>query len=184
MTDFTLHTVDSCPQDSQPLLHSSIRNFGWIPNQSALMAQSPGLLKSYQLAHEQVIACSLNEAEKTVVWLSVGLLHHCQYTQDAHVFIARKNAVDESLIQALLQHQPLPEKLECLRSFTQAITLGQGQVAPQAVDAFLQAGFTRTQILEVILAVAQKFMSTTMNHITHTATDAQFTVNPREEVPA
>ena len=48
-----------------------------------------------------------------------------------------------------------------LRTLTLSVVRGRGNVDDDAVQAFLDAGFTTRQILEVVLGVAQKVMSNT-----------------------
>ncbi len=38
---FKLHTRETAPADSQPLMEWSLKNFGMIPNLHAVMAQAP-----------------------------------------------------------------------------------------------------------------------------------------------
>ena len=50
----------------------------------------------------------------------------------------------------------------------------RGNVDDAAVKAFLDAGFTRRHILDVVLGVAQKVMSNYTNHLANTPIDAPF----------
>ena len=45
------------------------------------------------------------------------------------------------------------------------------------VDAFIDAGFTKAQVLEVVLAAAVKTISNYTNHIADVPLDAAFEVN-------
>ncbi len=45
---FELHTQETAPAESQPLLEKSVKNFGMIPNLHAVMAEAPALLEAYQ----------------------------------------------------------------------------------------------------------------------------------------
>jgi alkylhydroperoxidase family enzyme len=51
---------------------------------------------------------------------------------------------------------------------------GRGRVAEQEVDAFLAAGFSRAQVLEVVLGVGLKTLSNYTNHLAQTPVDAAF----------
>ena len=46
MTDFALHTADTTPEASKPLLAKSQAAFGMIPNLHAVMAEAAGDRKS------------------------------------------------------------------------------------------------------------------------------------------
>jgi hypothetical protein len=47
MTSFSLHTVDTAPEASKPLLATAGRAYGFVPNLLAGMATSPALLEGY-----------------------------------------------------------------------------------------------------------------------------------------
>jgi len=65
-------------------------------------------------------------------------------------------------------------RLEALRTFTLSMVRDRGKVDERAVQAFLDAGFTKRQILEVILGISQKAMSNYTNHLAQTPVDAPF----------
>ncbi|WNJ97827.1 carboxymuconolactone decarboxylase family protein [Vibrio ruber] len=175
MIEMKLHTIDSAPDDSRPLLQSSIDNFGWIPNQSAYMAESPDLLASYQFAHDRFSQCSLDEAEKAVVWLTTGVINQCPYTIKAHRWIAIHQGVASDIVDKMI-HRPeqLPPRLAALHQFTQAVILAQGSIPKDKARHFLDAGFTQQNMLDVILGISQKTMSTLLNSLADTAVEAQF----------
>lgn len=175
MSVLKLHTIDSTPEKSKALLQSSIDNFGWIPNQSAYMSESPSLLAAYQRAHDLFIDSALSEEEKAVVWMTTGIENSCDYTVQAHAFIALAKGVDEQVVDAIA-HEPtqLTARLSALRIFTLAVIHCRGHLSPQAIEALLQAGFSKQQMLDVILGVSQKTMSTLLNGIAGTEIDEAF----------
>ncbi len=170
-----LHTIDSAPEKSKALLQSSIDNFGWVPNQSAYMSESPSLLAAYQRAHDLFIESSLSEEEKAVVWITCGVENHCTYTVQAHAFIALTKGVDASVVDAIA-HDPtrLNARLQALHNFTLKVIHCRGILGKQTVDAVLRAGFSKQNMLDVILGVSQKNMSTILNSIAGTEIDDRF----------
>ena len=46
MTEFEIHTAQSAPDRSKPLLEQTKAAFGVVPNLHAVMAEAPGLLES------------------------------------------------------------------------------------------------------------------------------------------
>ncbi len=68
----------------------------------------------------------------------------------------------------------LNAKLAALRTFTLSVVRDRGYVDDSAVQAFLDAGFTKRQILEVILGVSQKVMSNYTKHLANTPVDTAF----------
>ena len=97
------------------------------------------------------------------------MLNACEYCTAGHTYLARAAKLDEAAIQALRSSQPIADaRLEALRGFAESVVRERGFVGDAAVDAFLAAGFTRENVLEVITIVATKTISNYVNHITHT----------------
>lgn len=175
MFDFPLHDQDSAPADSKPLLEKSMEGFGMIPNLHAVMAEAPGLLEAYQRLHQLFTETSFNADEQTVVWQSINVEHRCHYCVPAHTGIAKQMKVDDEITDALRNETALPTaKLEALRDFTLSVVRERGNVGDKAVQAFLDAGYTQRQVLEVVLGVAQKTMSNYVNHLAETPVDKPF----------
>lgn len=175
MTEFTLHTQETAPEESRPLLDNSLKAFGMIPNLHAVMADSPQHLEAYQKLHELFQQTSLSVVEQTIVWMTINVEHACHYCVPAHTAIAHMQKVNAGLIESLRNASPLEdEKLEALRQFTLKVVRQRGAVSDGDVEAFLAAGYTQRQVLDVILGVAQKVMSNYVNHLAETPVDAPF----------
>ncbi|HDZ74611.1 MAG TPA: carboxymuconolactone decarboxylase family protein [Aurantimonas coralicida] len=172
MTDFTLHDETTAPDDSKPLLAKSKAAFGRIPGLHAVMAEAPGLLEAYQKVHELFVNSSFDKDELTVVWQTVNVENACHYCVPAHTGIAKNMGVDDAISDALRNKTPLPNaRLEALRDFTLSVVRDRGNVDDSKVQAFLDAGFTKRNILEVILGYSQKVMSNYTNHLADTPVD-------------
>jgi len=173
MTDFTIHAIESAPQESRPFLEDSNKAFGRVPGLHGVMAEAPALLDGYKHLHNLFQnATSFDKDELTVVWQTINVEHACHYCVPAHTGIAKMMQVDDRISTALRNEEPLPNaRLESLRTFTLQVVRQRGNVSDADVQAFLDAGFTRQQILEVILGVAQKVMSNYTNHLANTPVD-------------
>ncbi|MFQ1699403.1 carboxymuconolactone decarboxylase family protein [Loktanella agnita] len=175
MATFKIHTVETAPESGKPLLEKSLKANGRIPGLHGTMADAPPLLAAYQVAHEQFMATSLTNEEKTVVWQTINVESNCHYCVPAHTGIAKMMQVDDAITEALRNETPLPTaKLEALRTFTLALIRDRGFVADADTQAFLDAGYTETNILEIILGAAQKLMSNYTNHFAKTPVDQVF----------
>ncbi|MEM9726017.1 MAG: carboxymuconolactone decarboxylase family protein [Pseudomonadota bacterium] len=175
MTDFKLYSDMDAPAASKALLEKSRAGFGRIPNLHAVMAEAPGLLEAYQKTHQLFMQSSFDKDEQTVVWQTINIEHDCRYCVPAHTAVAEGMGVSAALSDALRESAPLPTpRLEALRSFTLKLVRARGKLGDRDVAAFLEAGFTRRQILEVILCLSQKVMSNYTNHIADTPLDAPF----------
>jgi len=164
MADFTIHDENTAPEDSKALLLDSKKRVGMIANLHGVMAEAPGLLNGYRQLNDLFLATSFDNEEKTVVWQTVNVEHNCTYCVPAH-----------TITEALRNETPLPNaRLEALRNFTLGVVRDRGAVSDEDVQAFLDAGFTKRNILEVILGVSMKVMSNFTNHLADTPLDAPF----------
>jgi alkylhydroperoxidase family enzyme len=172
MTDFTLHTIDTAPEASKPLLETSRKAFGRIPGLHAVMAESPKAFEAYQVLHKLFTETTFSADEMTVVWQAINVEHACHYCVPAHTGIAKMMKVDDAVTDALRNETPLPtERLEALRTFVLTMVRSRGTATEAEVQAFLDAGYTREQVLEVVLGIAQKVMSNYINHLADTPVD-------------
>ncbi|GAA3855628.1 carboxymuconolactone decarboxylase family protein [Celeribacter arenosi] len=175
MATFPIHTIESAPEAGKPLLETSLKANGRIPGLHGTMAAAPPLLAAYSFAHQQFMATSMTDEEKTVVWQTINVESNCHYCVPAHTGIAKMMKVDDEITEALRNETPLPTaKLEALRTFTLALVRDRGFVSDADTQAFLDAGFTETNILEIILGAAQKLMSNYTNHFAKTPVDQVF----------
>jgi alkylhydroperoxidase family enzyme len=176
MSDLTIHSLESAPADSREHLAASEKSFGFIPGLHRVMAEAPALLDGYKHLHNLFqTQTSFTNDELTVVWQTVNVEHNCHYCVPAHTGIAKAMKVDDAITNALRDETPLPDaRLEALRAFTLRVVRGRGDMTEADVRAFLNAGFTKRQVLEVILGVAQKVMSNYTNHLAETPVDDTF----------
>ncbi|MEE9330520.1 MAG: carboxymuconolactone decarboxylase family protein [Parvularculaceae bacterium] len=175
MTEFTIHTAETAPQDSKEMLAASKKAFGFVPNLHAVFAESPQALEAYKALSDLFAASSLSNDERNVVWLAINVEHHCLYCVPAHTWIAQSQGLDEDTVNALRSGSPLSDpKLETLRSFTLKVVRQRGVVTDADVEEFLSAGFTKQNILDVILGVTHKVLSNYTNHFADTPVDEPF----------
>ncbi len=175
MSTFDLHDPATAPEASRSMLEESERTFGMIPNLHRIMAESPELLDAYKHLHELFLNTSLTATEQNVVWLTINIEHRCHYCIPAHTAIAHGMNVDQEIIVALREERSLGDpRLDALRTFTLEVVRSRGNVAPESIETFLASGFSRRNVLEVLLGVAQKVMSNYLNQIAETPVDAAF----------
>ncbi|MBT0955833.1 carboxymuconolactone decarboxylase family protein [Alphaproteobacteria bacterium KMM 3653] len=175
MTEFTIHTIDSAPEAAKPALEASNAKNGRVPGLHGVMAESPELLQAYAQVHELFVASSLDADELTVVWQTINVENECHYCVPAHTGIAKMMKVDDAITEALRNGTPLPNaRLEALRTFTLQVVRQRGELTDAETQAFLDAGFTNRNILEVILGYSQKIMSNYVNHFAKTPVDGVF----------
>ena len=175
MKPFLVHTHETAPEASRGTLEKIRRAFGFVPNLMGVLAESPAALEAYVGVADAFDRCSLGAREKQVVLLTVSVENGCEYCVAAHSLIAAKSGLPEESIAAVRSKRPLSDaKLEAVHRFTRTVVGTRGRSSEAELQAFLAAGFSNAQILEIVVGVAQKTLSNYVNHMAGTPLDAAF----------
>ena len=175
MSEFKVHTVDTAPEASVPLLQKAEEAMGFIPNLIGVMAESPATIEGYLSLMSIFDKSSFTPTERQVAILAISRLNECDYCMAAHSVVASMQRVPADVIQAIRDDQPIADaKLEALRRFAATVVEKRGWLADEDVTAFTSAGYSRAQVLEVILATSLKTLSNYVNHVAETPLDDVF----------
>lgn len=157
------------------MLTGAEQKFGFVPNLLGIMAEAPATLEAYLNLGDLLGKTSFTPVEQQVIALSVSSYHQCEYCMAAHSGLAKMAGITDADLAALRAERLMPDaKLEALAQFSQAVVKGRGHVSEEAMIGFLTVGFTRAQILEVLVGVAMKTISNYTNHLADTPLDGQF----------
>lgn len=178
MTRFETYSLETAPDKSKDVLETVNKTYGFVPNLLGTMAEAPALAEAYLAIGKLFGKTSFSETERQVISLSVSRRNGCDYCVSAHSTIAKNNKVDERVIDAIRDDDAIGDaKLEALRKFATTVVEKRGWLDDGDVEAFLDAGYDRQQVLEVILGVAMKTMSNYTNHIAGTPLDEAFSAS-------
>lgn len=167
---FIVHNLDSAPPASKPQLEATAKAWGFVPTLHGTLAESPIALEGYNALFGLVAKSTLSPVEQQVAYMTANVFHECEYCTAGHTFLSRKAGMDEAVVQALRSGEAIPmnAKLEAVRAFTLAVLRERGFAGDGAVQAFLAAGYTKENVLEVVMIIATKVISNYTNHLTHT----------------
>ncbi len=178
MTDFKQHTIETAPKGSKAILENVQESYGFIPNLMATFAESPAAVEGYAALAGIFDKSDFTPAERQIVLMTNNRLNGCTYCMAAHTTISTMQGVPEDVIKTLRSGTSFADvKLEALRIFTANIVENRGNVNSTDTDAFIAAGYTQANVLEVILGTALKVMSNYTNHVAQTPLDDAFQPN-------
>ena len=169
--DLPWHSLETAGEKGRPVLEKAKAQVGFVPNMYAGMVNSPGLLETYLDGYARFRSGSgFTPAEQEVVFLTISRLNGCGYCMAAHSMIAaKKSGVPGPVLAAIREEKPIPDdKLATLAAFTETMVESRGLPVKAEVNAFLAAGYTERQVLEIILAIGVKTLSNYANHLLHT----------------
>lgn len=175
MTTFIIHNANSAPAGSKELLEATQRRKGLIPNLYGVLAEAPIAVEAYDALGSLLMRSSFTPTERHVVWFTINAYHDCHYCMAAHTFLAKGEGVPEDVIETARAVGAYEDpKLEALRVFTLNLVESRGWASAEALDAFLGAGFTKQNVLEIVVAISHKVLSNYTNHIVETPVDDAF----------
>ncbi len=169
MTAFTVHTIETAPEASKAKLADVKKAWGFVPTLHGMLAESPAALEAYDATFGLVSQTSLTPAEQQVVFLAVSVFHECEYCVAGHTYLGRMVKLDEQAISALRNGTPIADaRLQALRVFTETVVATRGFAGDAAVETFIAAGFTRANVMDLLVVIAAKTISNYANHLAHT----------------
>jgi alkylhydroperoxidase family enzyme len=105
--------------------------------------------------------------------MTANFENRCHYCTAGHSMLMKLSGMPEEVIEGLREGRPLADdRLEALRTYARELIERRGHVGDDALRAFLNAGFTRRQALEVLTGLAAKLISNFTNALAHTELDA------------
>ena len=175
MVDFVPHTIETAPERSGPGLRAAEQKLGFIPNMMAVLAESSAALDAYQAVQGAFATSSFTTAEQHFLALVISVVNGCTYCVPVYSGLSAETGIDQEVIDAVRDGGPINDgRLSVLRDFAAAVVEKRGRVKEAELDAFLAAGFTKAQVLEVIIAAAFKLISNYTNHIADIPLDDLF----------
>lgn len=159
MPDFAIHTLDTAPDASRSTLGAVSRAWGFIPKMHATLAGSPSALVGYETLFGQVATSTLSPVEQQVAYQAINVLHGCAYCTMGHTYLSRQAGMDEATVQCLRAGKaPSDARLAALWTFTRAVVEARGE-ARGAIPAFLAAGYSEANVLDVVAMIATKVIA-------------------------
>jgi len=169
-------TIAAAPASSQPIMESIQKSSGFIPNLMATMANSPEMLKGYLALDAEWDKTSFTPQERNFALLAASLENECGYCTAAHSTVAKAfQKVPAETVAAIRAGKPTGnQKTDALIALVREIVAKRGHASRATIDRFLAVGFTKTQVMELLMAVALKTISNYLDHINPAPLDAAF----------
>jgi uncharacterized peroxidase-related enzyme len=184
--NFTIYNTDNAPEESKPLLNAAKESFGFVPNLLGEFAEAPAALEGYLKLNEIVGKTSFSAKEQQLAILTVSIENECHYCSAIHSTILKNQLnADEEIVDAVRNGESVPhEKYNALVTYVRTVVKKRGFVDDSEMESFIDAGYTKQNVLEVNLIIALKTISNYTNHIANTPLDEAFEAERVEFVTA
>jgi alkylhydroperoxidase family enzyme len=155
MSNYPIQTIASAPEHSKSALEQLQRVFGVLPNIAAAIANSPKLINSLVGVFQQVHSSSLTEPEIQIVLLTDAVANSSAYAVAFHTALALQQGVSSEETGAIRERRlPADKRFAALSTLAKTLIEKRGHLSERELDAFIAAGFTKEQVLEVVAIVA------------------------------
>ncbi len=170
-------TEDTAAPRIRTIFAETSAAYGFVPNLYCRLGILPPLLETYLAGYSGFRGqAGFTPAEQELVFLVISVGNDCGYCVAAHSMVAdTMSKLPAEVTAAIRSGRSIPdEKLAALAAFTRVMLLTCGRPTPADAKAFLDAKYTETHILGILLALAVKTISNYANHLFRTPLDAAF----------
>lgn len=175
MFEFQIHDAASSPTQSRAILEAIQDKTGFIPNVFGLIAMAPVALDALVAVNSCFYKSSFTPSECEVIALATSVENRCNYCVAGHSTFALRHGVSPGDVDAIRAGRTAgDERLEALRLFTTVLLRKKGAVSETDIEAFLNAGFKRSQIFELLIGVVAKVMTNFASKLGRIPVDDQF----------
>ena len=170
MTAFSVPARDEVTPENQALFDNLKKALGFVPNLFATFALSPTALGMYLTL--QNAKSSLRPKEREVINLVVSQVNACEYCLAAHTAVGKMLGFTETQIVEIRRGRAsFDTRLDALARFVREVAQERGHVSAQVTDAFLGAGWTQANLVDVIMIVGDKTISNYLHSVTKIPVD-------------
>lgn len=171
MSRISLPGPEETPAASRPLLDGLARKLGSVPNLYRLLALSPAGLEGV-LGLGGALSRTLDGPLRERIAIAVAQVNGCDYCLSAHAYLGAKLAgLAPEEIAANRHGHSLDARADTAVSFAARVAQHRGQVTNEEVAQVIAAGFTETEVLEIVLQVALNGLTNLVNNVARTPVD-------------
>jgi len=165
MNRFSVPTRDQVSPENQAIFDNLKKMLSFVPNLYATFAHSATALGTYLAL--QNAKSSLNAKQREVVNLVVSQVNACEYCLAAHTAVGKMvGFTDAQILEIRSGHAAFDPKLDALARFVREMAEKRGHVAAASTEAFLEAGWTEGNLVDVTMVVGDKIISNYLHSVT------------------
>lgn len=170
MRPFDVPTKDDVSEQNKKIFDDLESKLGFVPNIYATYALSEEAPARYlTFANGKT---SLNNKEKEVINLIVSQVNGCKYCQAAHTQLGKMNGFsEEQTIELRKGHASFDKKTDALVKLAKGITENRGVISDDLLQSFFDAGYTKENLVDVIVNVGEKMTTNLLHNVTQIPVD-------------
>lgn len=167
--EFKVPSREEVGSQNQEIFDQLNKGLGFVPNLYATIGYSNNGLKRY--LDFQNAKTSLTNKEKEAVNLTVSQVNGCVYCQSAHTVLGKMNGFSEEQLLQFRKGFSENSKFDALVKLAKDITEHKGNVSTESLEEFFDAGYTKENLVDVILQVSDKIAMNYLHNLTKVPVD-------------
>lgn len=165
-------TVNDAPLAAQDVLSSVKHSLGSVPNMHRILSNSPAALKGYVYLNDALGTGSLDPATRERIALALAELNDCDYCRAAHGYVAQSvTHLTRAEIIRNREGSSTDVKSAAAVKFAVDIAKSRGKIDPHHFETLQTAGFSPSDIVEIIAHVAMNTLTNYVNVVLGTDID-------------
>jgi alkylhydroperoxidase family enzyme len=173
MLSYQIHSVETAPKESKPLLELFTHAVGFVPNLAGAIANLPVLATASLGVFQNVLGGNFTEAKVQLLLLTNAVTNSSSWPVAFHTALGLKQGLDPTDVQAIGEGQlPKQKRYAALSGLAKKLIEKRGQLTDDARTAFLEAGFEKEHLLEVVAVVAASTITNYARKITNPPLEA------------
>ena len=170
MKTITVPTAASVSPANQAIFAQLEKGLGMVPNLYATLAYSETALGNYLTLQNG--KSSLSAKEREVVNLVVSQVNQCAYCLAAHTALGGMvGFTPEQIVELRHGGASFDARLDALARLVKSATLNRGHAEPALVEALLAAGYSKGNLVDVVMVIGDKIITNYLHALTQVPVD-------------
>jgi AhpD family alkylhydroperoxidase len=167
---FNVPTREEVGTTNQAIFDKLKGSLGFVPNLYASYAHSDTALNDYLTLQNR--KTSLKNKEKEIVNLVVSQVNDCKYCLAAHTALGKMAGFSEDEIISIRKNEiDFDAKYSVLASFVKETVINRGKPSDFSKINLLESGYTKENLIDIILLIGDKTISNFLHGITQIDVD-------------
>lgn len=167
---FTVPARDEVSSDNQNIFDNLKKGLGFVPNLYAYFGKNETALADYLAFQNR--KSTLRSKEREIINLVTSQINGCRYCQSAHTVLGKMNGFSEdNILEIRRGGASFDTKFDALAKFTASVVENRGKATPESIEAFFEAGYTESNLIDVIMIVGDKIISNYIHNLTRLEID-------------
>jgi uncharacterized peroxidase-related enzyme len=167
---FEVPTRDQVSPNNQKIFDRMQNAYGMVPNLYATFALNETALADYLALQNR--KSTLSAKEREIINLVVSQVNECKYCVPAHTAVGKMHGfTDDQILEIRRAQISFDRKYDALAKFVNETTIHRGRPSESAADALFEAGYTKANVVDIMVIIGDKIISNYLHNFTQIPVD-------------